>query len=265
MAALVDATLALATQVDRALGYEANASGTSYLNDPLGMLGTYQTASQLVTLTANRSTPTQLATVRWDAEGVAPEDVTLIKQGVLVDYQTTREQASWLAPYYQKIGKPIRSHGHAGAENALVTPLQMLPNLTLAPSPEPTRLEDLIASVRDGFVITGGTVTTDFQARNGTLHASAGAMHEIKNGRIGKVILDGVVQFDSLDLWKKITALGSATTMASMGHGSFAFIHGGVGSGTTKGEPEQSTPYTVQAAAALIQDQAVVNTSRATR
>jgi TldD protein len=262
MAALLDATLALATQVDRALGYEANASGTSYLNDPLGMLGTYQTASPLVTVTANRSAPTQLATVRWDAEGVVPEDVTLIKQGVLVEYQTTREQASWLAPYYRKAGKPVRSHGYAGAENALVTPLQMLPNVVLAPSPEPIRLEDLTASVRNGFLITDGTVTTDFQGRTGTLHAASGAIHEIANGRVGKMISGGAVQFDSPDLWKKITALGGATTVASTGHGSVGFIYGGVGSGTTKGEPAQSTPYTVQAAATLIQDQAVIATTR---
>jgi TldD protein len=263
MTALLDATLALATQVDRALGYESNASGTSYLKDPLGMLGTFQAASPLVTVTANRSAPTQLATVRWDAEGVVPEEVTLIKQGVLVDYQTTREQASWLAPYYQKVGKPVHSHGYAGAETALATPLQMVPNVALVPSTESTRLEDLIASVRDGFLITGGKVTTDFQGRTGTLRAAAGAMHAITNGRVGKAIVGGAVHFDSLDLWKKIAALGGATTVASVGHGSFGFIYGGTG--TAKGEPAQSTPYTVQAAAALIQDQAVVATARKSR
>src|SRR5690606_31659789 len=42
MATLVDATLGRATQLDRALGYEANANGTSYLNDPVAMLGTYR-------------------------------------------------------------------------------------------------------------------------------------------------------------------------------------------------------------------------------
>jgi TldD protein len=266
MAAMLDATLGPATQLDCALGLEANATGTSYLNAPLAMLGTLQAAAPLVTVTANRSTPTQLATVKWDAEGVTPEDVTLIKQGVLVDYQTTREQASWLAPYYQKKGMPVRSHGYAGAESALVTSLQMLPNLALAPSSETTRLEDLIASVPSGLLITGGSVSTDFQSRTGTLHTSAGAMREIKNGRVGKVILGGAVQFDSLDLWKKIQALGGPGTNAVAGHPTTGFIYGGIGGqGTVKGEPAQSTPYTVQAPAALIQDQAVIDTTRAIR
>lgn len=262
-ATLLDATLAVATQVDRALGYEANASGTSYLNDPLGMLGTFPVASALVTVTANRSAPTQLATVRWDAEGVAPEDVTLIKHGVLVDYQTTREQVSWLGPYYQKAGKPMRSHGYAGVETGLFAPLQMVPNLTLVPSAESTRLEDLIASVSKGFLIAGGKVTTDFQARTGTLRAAPGAMHEITNGRLGTVILDGAVQFDALDLWKKVTALGGAATTADLGRASVGFIYGGAGQ--AKGEPAQSTPYTVQAPATLVQDQAVIDWARKRR
>jgi TldD protein len=263
MAALLDATLGLATQLDRALGYEANASGTSYVNDPLAMLGTFQIASPLVTVTANRSAPAQLATVHWDAEGVVPEDVTLIQHGVVVDFQTTREQARWLAPYYQRAGKPIRSHGYAGVENALMTPLQMMPNLALVPGTDATQLEDLIASVPDGLVITGGTVTTDFQGRTGIIYP--GKMHAIKNGRLGNVIVNGAVQFDSLDLWKKITAVGGASAMATVGHESTAFIYGGTGNGTPKGEPAQSTPYTVQAPAALIQGQAIIDTSRARR
>lgn len=263
MAALLDATLGPTTQLDRALGFEANATGTSYLNDPLAMVGTFQAASSLVTVAANRSAPTQLATVKWDAEGVVPEDVTLVKNGVLVDYQTTREQASWLAPYYQKTGKPIRSHGYAGAESALVTPLQMSPNLALASSTGTTRLEDLIANVPDGLLITGGSVTTDFQSRTGMLRMPAGAMREIKNGRVGKVLLGGAVQFDSPDLWKNVTALGSAGTTAVMGHATTGFMYGGIGGqGTVKGEPAQSTPYTVQAPAALIQGQAVIDSTK---
>ncbi len=52
---IMDGTLGRATELDRALGYEANAGGTSYLNDPLGMLGTYQVGAPRITVTANRS------------------------------------------------------------------------------------------------------------------------------------------------------------------------------------------------------------------
>lgn len=265
MAALLDQTLGVVTQLDRALGYEANASGTGYLDDPLAALGTLSVASPLITVAANRSAPSQLATVQWDAEGVTPEDVTLIENGVLLDYQTTREQVGWLSQYYQKAGKPLHSHGYAEAESALVMPLQMSPNLALTPSTGSTRLEDLIASVPKGLLITGGSVTTDFQARSGTLGAPSGAMHEITNGRVGKVILGGAVKFDSPDLWKKIAAVGGAPTISAASRGSFGFIYGGTGGPIAKGEPAQSTSHTVQAPAALIQEQAVVDTTRTTR
>ena len=44
MASLVEQTFGVATQLDRALGYEANAGGTSYIDDPLGMVGHLQVA-----------------------------------------------------------------------------------------------------------------------------------------------------------------------------------------------------------------------------
>ncbi|HEU4642620.1 MAG TPA: metallopeptidase TldD-related protein, partial [Gemmatimonadaceae bacterium] len=93
MASLLAQTLGYATELDRALGYEANAGGTSYLNDPLAMLGSYKAGAPLLTVTANRSQPGALATVRWDDEGVVPESFDLVRDGVLTDFQTTRESA----------------------------------------------------------------------------------------------------------------------------------------------------------------------------
>jgi TldD protein len=258
MAALLAATLGPATQVDRALGYEANATGTSFLTDPLGMLGNVQIAAPLVTVTANRSAPTQLATVKWDAEGVVPDETTLIKNGVLMDFQTTREQASWLAPYYAKTGMSIRSHGYAAAEDALVSTIQMLPNLALTPAPSAIRLDDLIADVRHGILIAGGQAETDYQGRTGVLWPRE--IREIKNGRLGSWIVPMAVQFDTAHLWKHITALGGATTTGAVARGSDAFIRGG--HGTAKGEPAQGTSYTVQAVAATILDQPLIDPSR---
>ena len=255
MAAMLANTLGTATQLDRALGYEANATGTSVITDPLAMLGTLVMASPLVTVTANRSAPTQLATVKWDDEGVAPEPWTLIEKGVLTDFQTTREHATWLAPFYAKHGRPIRSHGCAAAEDALVTQLQMLPNLALEPSGSAATLDALVASVPKGILVTNGTVMTDFQAQTGLLFSPA--MREIKNGRLGGVIVGGAIQFNSMEFWKNITAIGGSSTNAVIGQGSEAFIYGG--HGAAKGEPPQSTSYSAQGVAAIIPNQALIN------
>jgi TldD protein len=263
MAALLSATLGVATQLDRALGYEANASGTSFLDDPLTMLGAFQVAAPVVTVTANRSAPGQLATVKWDEEGVVPSPVTLVTHGVLTDYQTTREQASWLAPYYAKAGHPVQSHGHAEAENALGITMQHMPNLSLEPATSEVRLDDLVANVQDGLLLQRGTtMQLDAQARNGLLVSPA--MREIKNGRLGRQLTDMALWFNTLDLWKNVTAIGGSETQMTVPFSQFPW--GGELSGLwgqpVKGEPLQLTSHSVRAVAATITNQALINPDR---
>ena len=265
MAALVESTLGVATQLDRALGYEANASGTSFLEDPLGMVGNYHLASPLVTVTANRSTPGELATVQWDDEGVEPQPFTLVQHGVVTDFQTTREQAAWLAPYYQKIGQPVHSHGCAATEDAHFAPMQHLPNLSLEPNPAAVRVEDLVADVKDGLLVEGGEVfEMDSQARTGLL---LGRMREIKNGRLGPKLAGGAVLFETEDAWKHLQALGGVTTQARLGRSQYGwhtnipvseYQHHAYGKGT----PPQVTSHSVRAVAATIPNQPLINPAR---
>ena len=262
MAALLEQTLGVATQVDRALGYEANAGGTSFITDPLAMVGHLHVAAPMVTVTANRSAPRELATVKWDDEGVEPKPFTLIKDGVLTDFQTTREQAAWLAPYYQTQGQPVISHGCAAAQDAHGITQQMLPNLALEPSPSAIRIEDLVADVKDGILIEEGDVSqVDFQARTGLLN---GRMRRITNGRAGAQLLGGAVLFRSEDLWKQLTAVGGTSTQAVIGKTQYTgvgamlenmFYHG-------KGQPPQFTSHSVRAVAATIPKQPLIDPAR---
>jgi TldD protein len=262
MASLLDRTFGIATQVDRAMGYEANSSGTSFLDDPLAMLGTFRVASPLVTVTANRSAPGQLATVKWDDEGVIPDDFTLVKDGVLVDYQTTREQSAWLAPYYQKVGRAVRSHGCATADSAQCSPIQQTPNLALAANQANISLDDLVATVKEGILVTDAHAKTDFQVHTGILR---GTMHEIKNGRVGRYVTNGAITFNTLDLWKHVTALGGPETRSVAASSAYPY---GAAFGRRlndypiKGEPPQRASNSIDAAAAVIGDQTLVNLSR---
>lgn len=263
MAAILNATLGIATQLDRALGYEANAGGTSFLDDPLGMLGTFHVASSLVNVTANRSAPAQLATVKWDDEGVVPPEIQLVKNGVLTDFQTTREQAAWLASYYAKAGRPVRSNGCAATENALGITLQQMPNLSLDPGASAVRLDDLIANVKEGILMEQGKVMqTDAQARNGILFSPR--LRKITNGRLGPLLANGVVMFNTLDFWNHVTAVGGPSTRMVVPFsqyprgGQFARLM----RQPCKGEPPQVTSHSVQAVAATITNQPVIDPSR---
>lgn len=263
MASLVSETLGRATEIDRALGFEANAAGTSFLDDPMAMLGTFHVTSPLVTVTANRSMPYGLATVKWDDEGVEPQSFPLIKRGVLVDYQTTREQAAWLAPYYQKSGMPVRSHGCAAATDALAVTLQHPPNFTLEPTASDVSLDALIGSVANGLLVEQGSVVqADAQVRNAVL--SSPRIRQIKNGRIGPLLVGGAILFNTIDFWKNLTALGGASTRAVVPFSSFPY-RGEIGQlfgMPVKGQPAQLTSHSAQAVAAVIANQPAIDLAR---
>jgi TldD protein len=250
-AGLLDVTLGRATEVDRALGYEANASGTSYLGpDPLTMLGT-AVANPMITVTANRSLPGGLATVKWDAEGVTPDDFPLVRDGTLVDYQTTREQAAWLAPWYQKAGTPAKSHGCANAGDASYLTMQMTPNLALAPASAASTqagYEELLAGITNGIALEGSTTTTDFQCRTGKI--SGGAIYQIRQGKRVAQLVNAGVLFDTAGLWKNVAAIGGPASV----------LH--VPLRQTKGEPSQSTMHTVSSVPMVVNEMGVFDVMR---
>ena len=274
MARLLEETLGVATQLDRALAYEANARGTSFLDDPLAMVGHAQVATPVVTITANRSAAQELATVKWDDEGVEPTPFTLVKDGVVTDFQTTREQAAWLAPYYEKRGQPVLSHGCAMAESAHATPLQQMPNLALAPSASTVGVADLVADVQKGIFVDGGMIlSTDSQQRTGLLVTGddfhGGHMREIVNGRLGPFLTGGAVLFDGQDLWKHIRAVGGQSTemvVATSQNTDFNYdvwkMRMAMGQELGKGQPSQLTSRSVRAAAAVFTNQALIDPLR---
>jgi len=211
-AKLANLQLGLSTELDRAMGYLANRDGTSYLNDPLEMLGTYKVGSPALTLTANRSMPKGAATVKWDDEGVEPDDFTLVKDGILTDFQTTRESAGWLKDYYAKAGKPLRSHGGATRHRWMASAPQQGPhNLVLAPAKDDTSFAALCAGVKKGLAVYSGRSKSDQQMLN--VETGGDLVYEINNGKLGKVVEGAVLLTRAPDLWKNLLAVGGASTV----------------------------------------------------
>ena len=126
-----------ATELDRALGYEAAYAGTSFAT--VDKLGTLQYGSALMNVTGDRTAPHGLSTVGWDDEGVAGQQWDLIKDGVLVGYQVDRNMA-------RLRGLP-RSNGCAFADSPGHVPVQRMPNVSLQPAPGGPSTEEIIAGV----------------------------------------------------------------------------------------------------------------------
>jgi predicted Zn-dependent protease len=147
--------------------------------------------------------------------------------------------------------------------------MQQPPNVAMAPAATEVGLEALIAQVKDGILIREGTVQTDFQARTGEIwgnEKNGGGLFEIKNGKVTKMLEGGIVQFDALDLWRHVTAVGGASTQAviPVDYGKWynVLYMRMTGEYPVKGEPPQFTSYSVQAPAAVISNQAVIDPRR---
>jgi len=247
-AGLVNGSLGAATELDRAMGMEANAGGTSYLDQPLEMLGSYTVGSPLLNLHANRSHPGGAATVKWDDEGVAPDDFAIVKDGMLVDYQTTREQVSWISPYYEKMGMRKRSHGCAYAGSASQFPMQNSPNLQLMPGPKDESFDDLVATTGKGVALVNVTfVMMDQQQLNGLVY---GDFREIVKGKLGRYLDGAGIQFRSPELWKSLSAVGGPSALRWYGMNSL------------KGQPTQTTPHSVGAVPVQFKNTAIIDSTR---
>jgi TldD protein len=81
-----------ATELDRALGYEANYAGTSFATP--GPAGTLEYGSPVMHVTGDRTDEHGLATIGWDDEGVRPSSGTSSGTVVLVGYQLDRPPRS---------------------------------------------------------------------------------------------------------------------------------------------------------------------------
>jgi TldD protein len=249
MSGLVSQTVGAASELDRALGYEANAGGTSYITDPNEMIGTFKVGSSLVSITGNRSEPGGAGTVHWDDEGVRPRDFTLVNNGVLQDMQTMREGAGWLASYYQRKNLPLASHGCAYADNAMSPPLTHCANLSLRPSSDDAATyATLLAGMEKGIAFKRAFFSMDFQQVTGM--GTGEVSYEVKNGKRTAVLADAGMIFRTPELWNGIVALGGATSAERFGH---------VG---TKGEPAQQGYHSVTAPPAVIKDMTIIDVKR---
>ena len=77
-----------ATELDRALGYEANYAGTSFAT--YDKLNTLQYGSNIMNVTGDRTVEHGLATIGYDDEGVQTQSWDIVRNGVLVGYQLDR-------------------------------------------------------------------------------------------------------------------------------------------------------------------------------
>jgi TldD protein len=230
------------TELDRALGWEANFAGTSFVTPD--KLGTLRYGSPLMNVTADRSQPGGLATIGFDADGVrcAGAEFPIIAGGIFKNYQMAIGQAALIGREH--------SNGCAYADSPTAFPMQRMPNISLEPNPQPTSLDDLFAGVEDGIYVVGdGSFSIDQQRYN--FQFSGQLFYEIKNGKRGAMLRDVAYQGRTTDFWNAMDGLGDKSTRFVGG----SFVCG-------KGQPAQLAPVSHGAVPARFRQINVLNTER---
>ncbi len=206
------------TELDRALGYEANLAGTSFLTTD--KLGKFEFGSKIVNLVADKTQERAIATCGYDDDGVKTTRWHLIKDGVFVDYQTTRDQA-------HLIGQKA-SHGCSYADSWGSIPFQRMPNVSLEPGEKDLTENDIISATDDGVYIKGdASYSIDQQRYN--FQFSGQTFWEVRNGKITTQLRDLAYQSNTPEFWKSCDMVGGKSTYALGG----AFSDG-------KGQPMQT-------------------------
>jgi TldD protein len=163
------------TELDRVLGMEAAFAGTSFVGIP--DLGSLKYGSEHVTIQADATNAGGLGTYGYDDEGVQAQRVDLVREGILVGFQTSRETAAALGA--------TRSNGTMRAEGWENFPLIRMPNINLLPGEG--SLEDLIADVDEGvYMSTNKSWSIDDKRKN--FQFGCEIAWEIEHGRLTRMV-----------------------------------------------------------------------------
>lgn len=181
-----------ALELDRVLGYEANLAGTSFATMDKWESKNFQYGSEIVNFIADKTQPNTMAAVAYDDEGVPCKSWDLIKDGILVNYQATRDQIHILGEK--------ESHGCSFADSWDSIQFQRMPNVSLQPGKEKYNIADMIRDTEKGIYILGrGSSSIDQQRYN--FQFSGQLFYEIKNGEIVGMLNDAAYQSNSQEFW----------------------------------------------------------------
>ncbi len=217
------------TELDRILGWEANMAGRSFVQPE--HVGSLRYGSEHVNFSVNGSLAGGLASWFFDDDGVRMQAYPLIRNGVLVGLNTTRETAAVVGW--------SRSSGCCRASGFANIPINRIPNLFLEPGPDNAVTPDtLIAGIDHGVWIEGlGSFSID-QMRN-NFQFGGDMFWLIENGRRTRPLKKVTYQAQTRAFWQSCDGVAGPSSWQP---------HGIMNCG--KGEPMQIQRMTHGASAA---------------
>lgn len=183
------------TELDRVLGTEASYAGTSFLT--VEKLNNLRYGSEPVNIVADATVPGGLGTFGWDDEGVPAQRVYLIKDGMFVGYQSSRETATIIKR---------QSSGNMRADGWNRIPLIRMTNINLEPGD--WQLEDMIAGTKEGvFMTTNKSWSIDDKRLN--FQFGCEFARRIENGKLTEVYKNPTYADITPQFWNKCDAVAN--------------------------------------------------------
>jgi len=222
-------------ELDRVLGYEASYAGTSFLTTE--KQGNFMYGSEDVNLFIDATLPRGLGSFGYDDEGVKAQRTQIVKEGLFLDYLTSRETASMIGQ---------ESNGTCLAEGFSNLPMVRMTNVNIEPGD--WTLEEIIKDTDHGiFMEASKSWSLDDKRLN--FHFGSEIAYEIKDGERVRMLknpaytamtpefwgsCDAVANEDEWHVWGLPScAKGEPVQIAHVGHGSaparFKNIKMGVG------------------------------------
>lgn len=230
------------TELDRVLGYEANFAGTSFLTLDKWQSKKFNYGSKLVNIMADKTQLGSLGAVGYDDEGVKCGQWDIIKEGVLVNYQTIRDQAHILGL--------TASQGCCYADNWSSVQFQRMPNISLQAGKDKKSVDEMIKGVKKGIYIIGdGSFSIDQQRYN--FQFGGQLYYEIKDGKIAGMLKDVAYQSNTQEFWNSCVEIADQSDYRLGG----SFFDG-------KGQPTQSSAVSHGSSTTRFNGVNVINTGR---
>ncbi|MES2129390.1 MAG: TldD/PmbA family protein [Pseudomonadota bacterium] len=230
------------TELDRVMGYEANYAGTSFATLDKWQSKKFKYGSERVNIIADKVTPGSLGAVGFDDEGVKCKRWDIIKDGILVNYQATRDQA-------HIIGEK-ESHGCSYADSWSSVQFQRMPNISLSAGKKKQTPDEMVHDVKKGIYIVGaGSFSIDQQRYN--FQFGGQQFYEINNGKIGAQLEDVAYQSNTQEFWNACVGICDERDWRMGG----SFFDG-------KGQPGQISVVSHGSSTARFNGINVINTAR---
>ncbi len=194
------------TESDRALGWEANMAGRSFVQ--LSDQRSLKYGSNLVNFVADNTQPFGVASWGWDDDMVPGQKWYTVKNGIFQEFGSVRETALL-------VGRKA-SNGCCRAMNAQCFPINRQPNFYLEAPENGITPEDLASDIEHGIWIEGrGSFSID--QRRESFQFGGDLFWEIKNGKKVRPLKKVIYRSRTPQFWGSLDGIADKKYFRSMG------------------------------------------------